>query len=72
MIRPVESTGEFLLLRCQVCKTIFDGATHVSRGDPLTIKPDGTGPVNRDFICIHLRCPRCFEKKVFKLWLFER
>ena len=71
MIHPIESTGEFLLFRCHICKTIFDCVAEVSKGNQLAPKPDGTGPVNRDFICIHLRCPRCLEKRVFKLWRSE-
>lgn len=72
MISPIESLGEFMLFRCQVCKAIFDCAAEVSKGNRLPIKPDSTGPVRSNFVSIHLKCPRCLEKRVFKLWLSER
>jgi hypothetical protein len=72
MITPIESLGENMLFRCRACKTIIDHAAEVSRGNRLTVKPDGTGPVNRNFMNIHLKCPRCNEERTYKLWLLER
>jgi hypothetical protein len=71
MITAVENLGENMLFRCRACKTIIDHAFAVSRGNRLTVKPDGTGPVNRNFINIHLKCPRCNEERTYKLWLFK-
>jgi hypothetical protein len=71
MIHPIESLGEKMLFRCRACKTIIDHAVAVSRGDRLTPKPDGKGPVDRNFINIHLKCPRCNEERKYKLWLLE-
>jgi uncharacterized C2H2 Zn-finger protein len=71
MISPIESFGEFMLFRCQVCKTIFNCAAEVSKGNRLITKPDSTGQVDSNFINIHLKCPRCFEKRTYKLWLLE-
>jgi hypothetical protein len=71
MISPIESFGDYLLFRCQVCKTIFDCAAEISKGDRLAIRRDGTGPVNRDFVTIRLRCPRCSEESTYRLGLLE-
>jgi hypothetical protein len=71
MITAIENLGENMLFRCRACKTIIDHAFAVSRGNRLTVKPDGTGPVNRNFMNIHLKCPRCNEERTYKLWLFK-
>jgi hypothetical protein len=72
MISPIESFGEFMLFRCQVCKTIFNCAAEVSKGNRLITKPDGTDPVRSNFVSIHMKCPRCLEKRVYRLWLSEK
>lgn len=72
MICPIESLGEFMLFRCRVCKTIFDCVANVSKGNQLTAELEGIGPVDRNFISIHLKCPRCSEVKVYYLWLLEK
>jgi len=72
MIRPMDSLGEFLMFRCQVCQAIFDCAADISRGKQPVARSDGAGPDGGSVIDIHLKCPRCLERRTYKLRIRER
>jgi len=58
MISPIESLGEFMLFRCQVCKAIIDCSEEITKEGRLVTRPYAKGPLRCDFISIHPKCPR--------------